>query len=85
MPGKNKNPNGSGSNSLSRRDFLKSVSASAVAAAATQAEHLAAQIKEINDEKIAGPEGAPITLNINGEKRHLVLEPRVTLLDSMGL
>ena len=83
MSGKNKNPNRSGSNSLSRRDFLKGVGTSAIAAAATQAEHLAAQIKEVNDEKIAGPEGAPVTLNINGEKRNLVLEPRVTLLEAI--
>ncbi len=83
MPKKNKNSTSSGPNSLSRRDFLKGMGTSAVAAAATQAEQLAAQIKEINDEKIAGPQGAPVTLNINGQKRRLVLEPRVTLLEAI--
>ena len=83
MSGKNKNATRSGPNSLSRRDFLKGVGTSAVAAAATQAEHLATQIKDINDEKIAGPQGTPITLNINGQKKNLVLEPRVTLLEAI--
>ncbi len=83
MPGNNKNPKGNTSNALSRREFLKGVSVSAVTAAATQAEHLAAQLKDVNDEKIAGPEGAQVTLNINGVKRNLVLEPRVTLLEAI--
>ncbi len=82
MPGKNKTAQNS-PNSLSRRDFLKSVSATAVAAAASQAEQLAAQLKEANDEKILGPESVPVTLNINGGKRNLVLEPRVTLLEAI--
>ena len=81
MPGKSKKHDSA--NSLTRRAFLKGVGTTAVAAAASQAENLAAQIKGFNDEKIQGPEAIPVTLQINGEERHLVLEPRVTLLEAI--
>ncbi len=83
MQGKNKSPHNNSPNSLSRREFLKGVGTTAVAAAASQAEQLAAQIKEVSDEKVHGPEAVPVTLHVNGEKRKLVLEPRVTLLEAI--
>ncbi len=67
---------------LSRRGFLKGVGAgSAVATIATGC--------STTDQDGAvsmtprGPENTPITININGRRRKLDVEPRVTLLDAL--
>ncbi len=65
---------------VSRRDFLKisGASAAAVPLIGTRVVHAAGV-----PVKIYGPGKTPITLTINGQKRTLQLEPRVTLLDAM--
>ena len=67
---------------LSRRGFLKGVGASgAVATIATGCSTID------RDGAVSltprGPEDTPITLNINGRRRKLDVEPRVTLLDAL--
>jgi len=69
--------------SLSRRNFLKSLGATAVATAAARAKATAEELEKFNAEKIAGPDAVPMTLRINGENKTLTLEPRVTLLDAL--
>ena len=67
---------------LSRRGFLKGVGAGgAVATIATGCSTID------RDGAVSltprGPENTPITLNINGRRRKLDVEPRVTLLDAL--
>jgi xanthine dehydrogenase YagT iron-sulfur-binding subunit len=66
----------------SRRDFLKTIGAGAVASAsaslATAQEATAGQAPAP-----LGPGDVPITLTINGRRHQLSVEPRVTLLDAM--
>ena len=66
----------------SRRDFLKTIGAGAVASAsaslATAQEATAGQAPAA-----LGPGDVPITLTINGRRHQLSVEPRVTLLDAM--
>lgn len=66
---------------VSRRGFLKGISASTVAtgllAPGVELEAAAAQ------GDLVGPDELPITLNVNGERRRLNVEPRVTLLDAL--
>lgn len=69
--------------SVSRRSFLKTFGASAAAAATAQVESVAAELEKANKEKIVGPEAVPITLEVNGKKINLQVEPRVTLLDAL--
>ena len=66
---------------FSRRSFLKTVSASGVAAGVlAQAPGADAQaVKEV------GPGAVPVTLNVNGKTLQLQLEPRVTLLDALRM
>jgi xanthine dehydrogenase YagT iron-sulfur-binding subunit len=71
------------SGSFSRRSFLKSIGTTAVATAAAQAKTVAAELEKANAEKTIGPGAVPVTLTINGEKKMLSLEPRVTLLDAL--
>ena len=67
----------------SRRTFLKSLGTAAVTAAAAQTQAVAAELEKVNAEKAVGPGAVPVTLNVNGEKLKLMLEPRVTLLDAL--
>jgi aerobic-type carbon monoxide dehydrogenase small subunit (CoxS/CutS family) len=67
----------------SRRTFLKSLGTAAVTAAAAQTQAVAAELEKVNSEKVVGPGAVPVTLNVNGEKLKLMLEPRVTLLDAL--
>lgn len=66
---------------MSRRGFLKGVGAGAVATGLVQP----SAEKQVADAstKTVGPEGASITLKVNGETRKLTVEPRVTLLDAL--
>jgi aerobic-type carbon monoxide dehydrogenase small subunit (CoxS/CutS family) len=68
---------------FSRRTFLKSLGTVAATAATAQVQSVAAELEKANGEKSVGPGTVPITLNINGEKLKLMLEPRVTLLDAL--
>ncbi len=67
----------------SRRTFLKSLGTAAVTAATVQTKAVAAELEKMNAEKVVGPDAVPVTLNVNGEKIKLMLEPRVTLLDAL--
>jgi aerobic-type carbon monoxide dehydrogenase small subunit (CoxS/CutS family) len=67
----------------SRRTFLKSLGTVAVTAAAARTRAVADELEKANAEKILGPGAVPVTLNVNGEKLQLQIEPRVTLLDAL--
>jgi aerobic-type carbon monoxide dehydrogenase small subunit (CoxS/CutS family) len=69
--------------SFHRRTFLKSLGTTTVAAAASQAQAVAAELANVNAEKVVGPGAAPITLQVNAQTLKLQLEPRVTLLDAL--
>jgi xanthine dehydrogenase YagT iron-sulfur-binding subunit len=75
---------------LRRRDFVKLVGGTGVAATAqVLAGHkLAAAATTMPEEvvgsgKVIGPGPVPMTLRINGEPKKLTIEPRVTLLDAL--
>ena len=68
---------------FSRRTFLKSLGTVAATAATAQVQSVAAELEKANSEKVVGPDAVPVTLNVNGKKLNLVLEPRVTLLDAL--
>lgn len=65
---------------VSRRDFLKisGISAAAVPILATKVVHAGG-----DPVKVYGPGKVPVELSINGQRRNLQLEPRVTLLDAL--
>ncbi len=69
--------------SFSRRAFFKGLGTTAVAAAARQAQGVAAELEKANAERVSGPEAVPVTLQVNGQALKLQLEPRVTLLDAL--
>ncbi len=84
-----KNGNGE-KHGLRRRDFVKLVGGTGVAATAqVLAGHkLAAAATTVPEElvgsgKVIGPGPVPMTLRINGEAKKVTLEPRVTLLDAL--
>ena len=64
---------------FSRRSFLKTVSASGVAAGVLGPVSNA----EGQTVQAAGPGAVPIQLNVNGKVHRLQVEPRVTLLDAL--
>ena len=63
---------------FSRRTFLKSVGVTPVVAAA-----IAPEAAEAQGATVVGPDAAPLTLTINGQKKTVTVEPRTTLLDAM--
>jgi xanthine dehydrogenase YagT iron-sulfur-binding subunit len=66
---------------LSRRGFLRG---SGLAAAATAlSTPLAEAVTQAAGPKVTGPAAADVTLTINGQKKTLKVEPRVTLLDAL--
>ena len=67
---------------ISRRGFLKGVGAGAVATGLLKEVSEGARVVEAAP-KTLGPGEVSITLNINGSKRNLKVEPRVTLLDAL--
>jgi aerobic-type carbon monoxide dehydrogenase small subunit (CoxS/CutS family) len=71
-------PEGDATLDVSRRAFLKTVSASSIAAGVIAPGGAAAQ-----GPAAAGPGKVPIRLTIDGQTRSLEVEPRVTLLDAM--
>jgi len=66
---------------VSRRGFLKGISVSTMAASllAPSATTEAA----VREGELLGPGEIPVTLNVNGERKALNIEPRVTLLDAL--
>ena len=69
--------------SVSRRSFIKTFGTSAALAATAQGETVAKDLEKANAEKIVGPDGVPITLQVNGKALKLRVEPRVTLLEAL--
>jgi xanthine dehydrogenase YagT iron-sulfur-binding subunit len=67
---------------LSRRGFLKGIG---VGTAATGLMTVVKPIAEAagQDPNVLGPGETPLTLTVNGQKRTLKVEPRVTLLDAL--
>lgn len=68
---------------VSRRTFIKGLGATAITTVAAQTAAVAQELEKANAEKIIGPGAVPVTLNVNGEKLQLQLQPRVTLLDAL--
>ena len=71
--------------SVSRRQFLKGLGTTAVTSAMASvsagAQDLAAQLEQINKEKVYGPGPLALTLHLNGRAVPVEVEPHVTLLD----
>jgi xanthine dehydrogenase YagT iron-sulfur-binding subunit len=78
-----KNPEPEKFGVVSRRSFIKGLGTTAVATVAAQTAAVAQELEKVNAEKIVGPGAVPVTLQVNGEKLQLPLEPRVTLLDAL--
>ena len=72
-----------GPSGISRRGFLKGVGAGAVATGLLKEVSEEAGIVEAQTKSTVGPGEIPITLDVNGKKRNLLAEPRVTLLDAL--
>jgi xanthine dehydrogenase YagT iron-sulfur-binding subunit len=68
---------------FTRRDFLIGLGTTAVSAAALSARAVAADLARSGAQEPQGPGPVPVTLLVNGERRALVLEPRVTLLEAL--
>ncbi len=68
---------------VSRRTFIKGLGVTAITTVAAQTAVVAQELEKANAEKIVGPGAVPVTLNVNGGKLRLLLEPRVTLLDAL--
>jgi len=66
---------------VSRRGFLKGISTSTVATGLLAPGALKGAAAR--DGELVGPGQIPITLQINGKKHNLEVEPRVTLLDAL--
>lgn len=64
---------------FSRRNFLKSVGAAPMAAAALAPVEAEAR----QAAQVLGPGQVPVSLTVNGARRSLTVEPRVTLLDAL--
>lgn len=71
----------------SRRSFLTQLGVAGLAATAGPIAHAAGAAEPLAAIEPATPPGTveaiPITLRINGRSRHMVVEPRVTLLDAL--
>ena len=69
---------------FSRRDFLRGVGATSVAASGLLVAGLPEDVEAAVDySKPVGPGELKITLSINGEDKSLSVEPRTTLLDAL--
>ncbi|MCS7089383.1 MAG: (2Fe-2S)-binding protein [Verrucomicrobiota bacterium] len=68
---------------LSRREFFKGLGTTALAAATSQAQSVAQELRKLQAEKVFGPGAVPVTLHVNGKIHRLEVEPRVTLLDAL--
>jgi xanthine dehydrogenase YagT iron-sulfur-binding subunit len=68
---------------VSRRAFLKG--SGAVAAASALAGADPAAVADDPSTKVIGPGGTTITLDVNGQKHRLSVEPRTTLLEALRI
>lgn len=66
---------------VSRRGFLKGIGVSTVATSLLSSAQLRAASAKEGD--LVGPGETSVTLNVNGQRRQLNLEPRATLLDAL--
>jgi len=66
---------------LSRRGFLKGVSGGVVGTTVLTSIKPASAAEKYGD--VLGPENAKISMSVNGKKRTLDIDPRVTLLDAL--
>lgn len=73
------------SSPVSRRDFLRGLGTAAVSAATLGAQGVASELAQVNAEKVRGPGAVPVTLSVNGERRTVTVEPRVTLLEALRM
>jgi xanthine dehydrogenase YagT iron-sulfur-binding subunit len=64
---------------FSRRTFLKSVGTAPIAAAALAPAEAEAQ----QQAQVVGPGAVPVSFTVNGQRRSVTVEPRVTLLDAL--
>lgn len=67
---------------FSRRDFLRTTATGAVAAGVVGSQSGAAA-QEVAGVRVLGPQAVAIELDVNGSRRNLEVEPRVTLLDAL--
>jgi aerobic-type carbon monoxide dehydrogenase small subunit (CoxS/CutS family) len=71
---------------FSRRTFFKGLgSVAAATAAASNLQAAAQELEKLDDERKFGPGEVPVTLDINGTRQRLAIEPRVTLLDALRM
>ena len=73
-------------NGLSRKDFLARATVPGIAAATGGLLPGTSAVAETSLEPplhAAGPHAVPIALSVNGQRRELTIEPRVTLLDAL--
>lgn len=75
----NRDSHSAGRTGYSRRAFLKGGGAAAAATALVTGELVAAE--PAKDERSFGPGATNITLNVNGRKHQIDVEPRMTLLE----
>src|SRR5580700_2251885 len=71
---------------FSRRSFLSQLGAASIAATTAPLAHATAAVAEPQSAETgaqAEPGAVPVTLRVNGKDYHLMLEPRVTLLDTL--
>jgi xanthine dehydrogenase YagT iron-sulfur-binding subunit len=68
---------------FSRRAFLKSAGTAGLAATVAGVHEAEAQAPP--GTRVAGPGEVPVTLNVNGRRVDLRIEPRVTLLDALRM
>lgn len=66
---------------LSRRSFLKGVGLTSAGLAVASGGEIFAEASEEASVKILSPKGAAITLEVNGKKHQLKVEPRETLVE----
>ena len=69
--------------SVTRRDFLKTAGVGSLATAVTTA--AATDVVAQPEASVLGPGDVPVTLNVNGKRLELRIEPRVTLLDALRM
>jgi xanthine dehydrogenase YagT iron-sulfur-binding subunit len=66
---------------ISRRNFLRGVSAAAIAGAIAKVTAAAQSVDTLDGQKPVGPGPVKLVLQVNGTRQQVEVEPRVTLLD----
>jgi xanthine dehydrogenase YagT iron-sulfur-binding subunit len=71
---------------LSRRNFLKSISATSVGVAAVRGEGMVGQLQKagiLEKDQVVGPGAVTVTLLVNSRQLSIEIEPRTTLADAL--